>query len=89
MDSATRPKLAYRSILLGLLVGLDNDDDPDVQECLYGFLDDLAQANPLDVALGAFELVTRLAADLGTWNGQSRTEILRELAASVATDPIP
>ena len=51
-------------MLIGILAGLDESDEPAVQEVMYGFLDDLTEANPLDVALGAFELVTRLAADL-------------------------
>jgi hypothetical protein len=76
-------------VLIGILAGLDEQDEPDVQEVLYSFLDELQEANPFDVALGAFELLTHLAADLEAWTGQSRTEMLRALAASVATDPIP
>jgi hypothetical protein len=89
MESQTRPRTAYRDVLIGLLAGLDESDEPDVQEVMYGFLDDLTEANPIDVALGAFELVTRLAADLEVFTGKSRTETLRDLAAAVAADPIP
>jgi hypothetical protein len=81
--------MAYRDVLIGILTGIDEHNDPDIEQHLYAFLDELKEANPFDVALGCFELVTRLAAELGQWTGESRTETLRTLAASVATNPIP
>jgi hypothetical protein len=81
--------MAYRDVLIGILTGIDEQNDPDIEQLLYTFLDELKEANPFDVALGCFELVTRLAAELGQWTGESRTEILRTLAASVAANPIP
>jgi hypothetical protein len=81
--------MAYRDVLIGILTGLDEQNDPDIVQLLHAFLDELKEANPFDVALGCFELVTRLAADLGVWTGKSRTETLRDLAAAVATNPIP
>jgi hypothetical protein len=68
---------------------LDEQDEPDVQKVLYNLLDELQEADPFDVALAGFELVTRLAADLGAWTGQSRAQTLRDLAAAVAGNPIP
>jgi hypothetical protein len=96
VDATTKPRMAYRDVLIGLLTGLDDfdwagveTDGPDVEKVLHAFLDDLAEANPFDVALAAFELITRLAADVGQWTGQSRAETLRDLAAAVATNPTP
>jgi hypothetical protein len=89
MDSTTRRRTAYRDVLIGLLTGLDELDEPDVQEVLYGFLDNLKEGNSFDVALGAFEIINRLAAELSAWTGKSRTETLSDLAVSIAQNPIP
>jgi hypothetical protein len=89
MDSTTKPKMAYRHCLIGILASLDESEEPDIEEALFSMLDDLKDADPFDVALAAFELVTRLATDLGVWTGKSRSETLCDLAAAVATDPIP
>jgi hypothetical protein len=89
MDSVTRPRTPWRNVLIGILAGLDEHEEPDVQEVLYGFLEELQEADPFDVALAAFELVTRLAGELGGRTGKSRAETLRDLAAAVAGNPIP
>jgi hypothetical protein len=60
-----------------------------MQHALYALLDDLHEAPAFDVALGAFEIINRLTAELSVSTGKSRTEALRELAASIAPNPIP
>jgi hypothetical protein len=90
VDSTTKPKVvAYRDILIGILTGLDEQDEPAVQEALHGFLDDLHEAPAFDVALGAFEVINRLTAELSVWTGKPRAESLRELAAAIAPNPAP
>jgi len=90
MESAVqRPRTAYRDLLIGILTGIDEIREPDIEEVLFTSLDDLRDANPMDVALGAFEIITNLAAELGEWTGNSRTETLRAIAAQIAHNPIP
>jgi hypothetical protein len=81
--------MAYRNVLIGILTGLDENNEPDVEEVMCSFLDELRDANPFDVALAAFEIITRLAAELSTTTGQSRAETLRIIAASIANHPAP
>lgn len=88
MDSSTKPRMAYREVLIGILAGLDEHDEPDVQEAMFSLMDDLRDANPFDVALGAFELINCLTAELAQATGTSPNETLRTLAAAVATRPI-
>jgi hypothetical protein len=38
-------------VLIGILAGLDEQDEPDVQQVLYDLLDELQEADPFDVAL--------------------------------------
>jgi hypothetical protein len=81
--------MAYRNVLIGILTGLDEQDEPDMQHALYALLDDLHDAPVFDVALGAFEIINRLTAELSVWTGRSAAETLRELAAAIAPNPAP